>query len=45
MKYYVVTDMYGFYTDFYEVLKGKGYFEDKEPHKLIICGDLFDRGN
>ena len=20
----------------------KGFFEDKEPHKLIVCGDLFD---
>ena len=26
-------------------LREKGYFEDKYPHKLIVCGDLFDRGS
>ena len=45
MKYYVVSDVHGFYKEFIEALSEKGYFEDKEPHKLIICGDLFDRGN
>lgn len=45
MKYYVVADIHGFYTEFYEALKEKGYFEDKNPHKLVICGDMFDRGN
>ena len=44
MKYYVVADVHGFYTELMAVLKGKGYFEDKNPHKLIICGDVFDRG-
>lgn len=45
MKYYVVTDVHGFYTELNAVLYEKGFFEDKEPHKLIICGDLFDRGS
>lgn len=44
MKYYVVADVHGFYTELMSVLKEKGYFEDKNPHKLIICGDIFDRG-
>ena len=44
MKYYVVADIHGFYTALIEVLTEKGFFEDKEPHKLIVCGDLFDRG-
>ena len=44
MKYYVVSDIHGFYKEFIEALTEKGYFEDKKPHKLIICGDLFDRG-
>ena len=44
MRYYVVSDVHGFYTPFIEALKSKGFFEDKEPHKLIVCGDLFDRG-
>lgn len=44
MKYYVVSDVHGFYTPMMSALKEKGFFEDKEPHKLIVCGDLFDRG-
>ncbi len=45
MKYYVVADVHGFFTPLKTALKEKGFFEDKEPHKLIILGDLFDRGN
>lgn len=44
MKYYVVSDIHSFYTEFIDALTEKGFFEDKEPHKLIVCGDLFDRG-
>lgn len=44
MKYYVVADVHGFYSSLIDSLKEKGYFVDKEPHKLIVCGDLFDRG-
>lgn len=45
MKYYVVADVHGFFTELKAALSEKGFFEDKEPHKLIICGDLLDRGN
>ncbi len=45
MKYYVVADIHGFYTPLMVALKEQGFFEDKEPHKLIILGDLFDRGH
>lgn len=44
MKYYVVADVHGFYTELKTALTEKGFFDDKEPHKLIVCGDLFDRG-
>lgn len=44
MKYYVVADVHGFYTPLTESLKEKGFFEDEGPHKLVVCGDLFDRG-
>ena len=44
MKYYVVADVHGYYEELITALTEKGFFEDKEPHKLIICGDLFDRG-
>ena len=44
MKFYVVADVHGFYDYMIEALTEKGYFTDAAPHKLIICGDLFDRG-
>ncbi len=44
MKYYVVADVHGFYSELITALTEKGFFEDKSPHKLIVCGDLFDRG-
>lgn len=44
MKYYVVSDLHSFYTPFMQTLEDSGFFGDKEPHKLIICGDFFDRG-
>lgn len=45
MRYYVVADVHGFYTETISALQEKGFFEDKSPHKLIVCGDLFDRGS
>lgn len=45
MKYYVVADVHGFFDLMVKALTEKGYFEEKEPHKLVICGDLFDRGS
>ncbi len=44
MRYYVVADPHGFFTELKIALEEKGFFSDTEPHKLIICGDLFDRG-
>jgi len=44
MKYYVVADVHSFYSELIDALTQNGFFEDKVPHKLIICGDLFDRG-
>lgn len=44
MKYYVTVDTHGYYTILQKALRTSGFFEDKEPHKLIILGDLFDRG-
>ncbi|HQC55402.1 MAG TPA: metallophosphoesterase [Clostridia bacterium] len=45
MRYYVVADVHGFYTELIDALTEKGFFEDKGPKKLIVCGDLFDRGS
>lgn len=44
MKYYVTSDVHGFYTPFRDVLERGGFFTDPAPHKLVILGDLFDRG-
>ena len=44
MKYYIAADVHGFYTEFHKSLDTAGYFTDPGPRKLIILGDLFDRG-
>ncbi len=44
MKYYITADIHGFYTEFHKALEETAYFTDPEPHKLIILGDIFDRG-
>lgn len=44
MKYYVVADVHGFYSELRKTLEEKGFFADEGPRKLIICGDVFDRG-
>ena len=43
MKYYVVSDVHAFYDELVKALQDKGFFEDADC-KLIICGDLLDRG-
>ena len=45
MKYYAVSDIHGFYSEFHRALTSSGFFDDTEPHKLVILGDLFDRGH
>ena len=44
MRYYAVADTHGYYSILERALKEVGFFEDKEPSKLIVCGDLLDRG-
>lgn len=43
-KYFIVSDIHGFYSIFYKELKAKGFDINNENHYLIICGDVFDRG-
>lgn len=45
MRYYVTADVHGFFSELKAALDEAGFFEDKEPHKLIICGDIYDRGS
>ena len=44
LKYYITANIHGFYTEFHKALDEAGYFTDPKPHRLIILGDLFDRG-
>lgn len=44
MRYYVTSDTHGFFTPFKAALTEAGFFAEKEPHKLVVCGDLFDEG-
>ena len=44
MRFYVVADVHGFYSELQAALTEKGFYEAKEPHKLVVCGDLLDRG-
>lgn len=44
MRYYITADVHGFYSNMKLALQNSGYYEDPEPHKLVILGDLFDRG-
>lgn len=44
MRYYVVSDVHGFFDEMMCALEEQGFFADVEPHRLVVCGDLFDRG-
>ena len=44
MKYYVTADIHGFYSILHDALEEAGFFAEIQPHKLIVLGDLFDRG-
>ena len=45
MKYYVVSDVHGFYSRLHTALTDAGFFAETEPNQLVVLGDLFDRGS
>ena len=45
MRYYVTADVHGYFSELKSALTENGFFDDTEPHKLIICGDIYDRGS
>lgn len=45
MKYFICSDIHGFYSEWMKALNEKKFDIDNPNHKLIICGDLFDRGH
>ena len=45
MKYFVCADIHGFYDEWQKALKENGFDINNPEHKIIVCGDLFDRGH
>ena len=43
-KYFVCSDIHGFYKEWMISLKKAGYDRNDENHVLIVLGDIFDRG-
>lgn len=43
-RYFVASDIHGFYSIFFNALKEKGFDINNPNHNVIICGDVFDRG-
>ena len=44
-KFFVTSDIHGFFDEFKKALDEAGFDENNESHWLITCGDHFDRGN
>lgn len=42
-KYFVTSDIHGAYEQLIEALNKNGFDKDNPEHKLIVCGDIFDR--
>ena len=45
MKYFVISDVHGFYDEMRKALTDAGYSLRNRNHCLIVCGDVFDRGS
>ena len=43
-QYFIVSDTHSFYTPLIKELNKKGFDINNKDHILILCGDLFDRG-
>jgi hypothetical protein len=44
VKYYVLSDVHGYYEEMVSALENAGFFNETEPYKVILCGDMMDRG-
>lgn len=42
-KLFVCSDIHSAYTPWMKVLQDAGFDESNEDHKIVVCGDLFDR--
>ena len=43
MKYFVSSDIHSAFTPWMEALNSAGFDINNPEHKIIVCGDLFDR--
>ena len=43
-KFFVVSDIHGFYDELIMALDKAGFDKDNEEHWLVSCGDEWDRG-
>lgn len=44
MKYFVISDIHGFFYEMKSALDEAGYNPQNKNHTLIVLGDVFDRG-
>lgn len=45
IKYFCSSDIHSFYDEWIIALENKGFELSNPDHKIIVCGDLFDRGD
>lgn len=45
IKYFCISDIHSYYSAMIESLEQKGFNLENPNHKVIICGDAFDRGD
>lgn len=43
--YFVVSDVHSFWGPLEKALREAGFQRENPDHKLIVCGDMFDRGS
>lgn len=44
-KFFVTSDIHGFFDEFKKALDEAGFDKNDENHWVVVCGDYFDRGN
>lgn len=44
IRYFITSDIHGFYDEFRKALTRAGFDENNPNHHLVVCGDIFDRG-
>jgi len=45
VKYFIVSDIHSYYKPLLKSLKAAGFDKKNPEHTLIVCGDVFDRGD